>query len=296
MIVSIQHVTGYKYSAPVYCEPTLVRLRPRCDSAQRLVNYSLHVDPQPAGSAQFLDMEGNPVASTWFSDMTSHLSLTATSTVETLRNNPFDYLLDTSATQLPCTYVEEGATLLDHYRKPAGSAEAAQLASSLAKQAGSRLLSFLDSLAETFSSYDKLVREEGEPWAADETLRRREGSCRDLTVLFNECCRSQGIAARFVSGYELSDPDREEYDLHAWSEVYVPGGGWRGYDPTLGLAVADRHVALAAAAHPGGAAPLHGTFRSNGATQRLSASIRIDIAHSKGQAQQQSQQQSSLIG
>ena len=91
-------------------------------------------------------------------------------------------------------------------------------------------------------------------------------------------CRSQGLAARFVSGYSCHHPPEvSEHELHAWAEVYLPGGGWRGYDPSLGLAVADGHVVLAAAADPAFAAPLSGTYRGTGASSRLSYTVNLEV-------------------
>jgi transglutaminase-like putative cysteine protease len=84
-------------------------------------------------------------------------------------------------------------------------------------------------------------------------------------VLFCEACRSRGIPARFVSGYEREASLQERSHMHAWAEVYLPGGGWRGYDPSQGLAVSTTHVALAAAADPAMAAPITGTYRGSGA-------------------------------
>jgi len=88
-------------------------------------------------------------------------------------------------------------------------------------------------------------------------------------------CRSVGLAARFVSGYQEGDPDMEERHLHAWPEVYVPGGGWRGYDPTHGLNVADRHIALAASHWAKGTLPVKGNFRKTGAAARMSYHISL---------------------
>ena len=84
------------------------------------------------------------------------------------------------------------------------------------------------------------------------------GSCRDYAVLFMEVCRAMGIPARFVSGYQEGDTEQESRDLHAWAEVYLPGAGWRGYDPTLGLVVSDRHIPLAASAIPSYASAIEG--------------------------------------
>jgi transglutaminase-like putative cysteine protease len=91
-----------------------------------------------------------------------------------------------------------------------------------------------------------------------------------------EACRFQGIPARFVSGYQADAPEEARHDLHAWAEVYLPGAGWRGYDPTRGLSVVDRHVALAAGPSHEQARPTEGTYRGTGATSRLEARISIE--------------------
>jgi transglutaminase-like putative cysteine protease len=106
-----------------------------------------------------------------------------------------------------------------------------------------------------------VARREGTPNAPEVTLATREGSCRDLAVLFCAACRAVGVTARFVSGYEREASLQENGELHAWAEVYFHGGGWRGYDPSRGLAVADSHVAVAAAADPLLAAPVTGVYR-----------------------------------
>ena len=85
------------------------------------------------------------------------------------------------------------------------------------------------------------------------------GACRDIAMLFLAACRAQGLAGRFVSGYQARSK-RPERHLHAWPEVYLPGGGWCGFDPTRGLAIADTHVAVAAAPAPAGAMPIEGRF------------------------------------
>jgi len=102
------------------------------------------------------------------------------------------------------------------------------------------------------------VRPDGEPRSPSITWTKREGSCRDFAVLFAAACRTVGLAARFVSGYQEGDPDTTERDLHAWVEVYLPGAGWRGYDPTHGLAVADGHISVAASVLSRYAAPIEG--------------------------------------
>ena len=114
-------------------------------------------------------------------------------------------------------------------------------------------------------------------------LAAGRGACRDLAVLFVACCRAVGLAARFASGYAHSET-AQPTELHAWGEVFLRGGGWRGYDPGLGLAVADRHVTVAAAADPRDAAPVTGTFRGDGVTASLAAEIELEATGSRASA------------
>jgi transglutaminase-like putative cysteine protease len=95
-----------------------------------------------------------------------------------------------------------------------------------------------------------------------------------------DACRAAGLATRFVSGYQEGDPTRAERELHAWVEVYLPGAGWRGYDPTYGVPVADRHVAVAAGLTPRAAAPTSGTFRGTGTGSTLRTEIRMRVTNS----------------
>ena len=125
-------------------------------------------------------------------------------------------------------------------------------------------------------SFKVVFRELGDPLTPSETIKSGEGACRDLAVLFIEACRSVGVAARFASGYLAASDVPEDHSLHAWAEVYLPGAGWRGFDPTLGLLVADAHVSLAVSSLYVGAAPLTGSFRGTGADSRMETFIEVE--------------------
>jgi transglutaminase-like putative cysteine protease len=250
MRFSVVHTTRYRYDAPVHLEPHTIRLRPREDGAQRLLRHSLLITPTPAGRADLLDREGNVVTQAWFTGPLDSLELRSEFEVETLRQNPFDYLLAQSDRTLP------GADC---------AGEVAEFARSLANDARNQTIPFLGSLTQTINqSVRQVVRQVGPPNAPETTLASGEGSCRDLAVLFCSACRAVGVTTRFVSGYERDASLQENGELHAWAEVYLDGGGWRGYDPSRGLAVADTHVAVAASADPQLAAPVTGTFRGPG--------------------------------
>ncbi len=131
--------------------------------------------------------------------------------------------------------------------------------------------------AEHLAGFQKLVREEGLPKRPSETLASQEGACRDLTVLYLDLCRWQGLAARFVSGYWRGGKASERRYLHAWAEVYLPGAGWRGFDPSSGLAVGDDHIAVAASPDPDGAAPVFGTYGGGDIQAALEWHLRVDV-------------------
>jgi transglutaminase-like putative cysteine protease len=258
------HRTTYRYDAPVYLEPHLFRLCPRTDGVQRLERFELSIDPPPAGLAQLLDPEGNLITQAWFIEPATYLKVESRFAAETLRVNPYDFLLPPAAQlTVPLTYPEDLRSLLDLYRVTDTPPEVTEFARKMGG-AGGDLMTYLESATRRiFEEFRHTERLEGPPLSAFETLAAREGSCRDLAVLFAEVCRAQGIAARFVSGYERASAGEERSYMHAWTEVYVPGGGWRGYDPSRGLAVSTGHIAVAASLSPSLAAPISGGYRGS---------------------------------
>ena len=281
----VRHTTRYRYSRPVFLEPHTVRLRPRCDASQRLKSFQLQIEPEPAILSEALESEGNDVTYAWFEGTTERLLVHSEFEVETLRENPFDYILMSDrANSLPLVYPEEWRHQLDPYISCPEGADSpiGRFARSIADSAGRETLPFLAVLNGRISkSYEVVVREEGDPLPAEKTLNSKRAACRDLAVLFMECCRSLGIASRFVSGYHQGDPVADRRHMHAWAEVYLPGGGWRGYDPAYGLAVADRHFPVAASAAPQMAGPVTGSARGTGATSKMDAEITLETIDSK---------------
>lgn len=287
MLFRGSHVTRYRYSREVFLEPHVIRLCPRSEPGQRVLAFSVEIDPTPAGVSGSLDAEGNSVLWSWFGRMTETLTITTRFTAETLRPVPFDYIVPTAeSARLPVPYPPHEQPVLAPYLAAEPSPGASALAEEIAAEADGDVQAFLIRLTDRiYRLCEVIVRDEGDPYPADRTLAEARGSCRDLAVLHVVCCRHVGVAARFVSGYQEGDPDAEERELHAWAEAYVPGGGWRGYDPTHGLVVADRHLAVAASASPVGAAPVAGSLRGTGATARMEADIDLDVsAHGEGTA------------
>lgn len=280
MLFTIIHNTHYRYTHPVQLSPQLLRFHPRDDGAQRVINYQLNISPPTLGRTDYLELEGNRVTQAWFGDaLTDHLNIDVTMQVETLRHNAFDYLLAPEATVLPIkldyNLVCAQAYLQRIDINDAVTAYAAELSLAVNRDT----LSFLDRLnRQLFTDFSHIHRDSGAPQNPAYTLQTHAGACRDLAVLFVDCCRAEGLVARFASGYQKGNLKSERRHLHAWPEVYLPGGGWRGYDPTHGLPIANTHVTIAAAAHARDTMPVTGSFIGAGVGSHLDYKLDIQVS------------------
>jgi transglutaminase-like putative cysteine protease len=266
MRISAVHSTVYRYDSAVYLEPHIFRLRPREDGVQRLHQYAIDIQPAPAGQSIGLDQDGSVALEAWFDRPVEQLSVNTAFQVETTRENPFDFVLAADR------YDEPLRASLAPYLGNDGCPEARGLVSGI-----DHPVDFLSALnLRLYRNFEHVIRDSGPPNPASVTLREGSGSCRDLAVLFCAACRANGLAARFVSGYEQAAAS-EEGQMHAWAEVYLAGGGWRGYDPSRGLAVSTGHVAVAAAADPRLAAPVVGAYRGS-AQAKMEFAISMQVS------------------
>jgi transglutaminase-like putative cysteine protease len=204
------------------------------------------------------------------------LTVTTAFEAETDDVNPFQFTLRADATRLPLVPIAEEEPHFVHYaRSRSRASEVEESAHEQARDADFDTLRFVCDLNDSIHRrHEKIVRPEGAAWEPRQTLREGRGSCRDLALLFIEACRAMNIPSRFVSGYGLRLDESSNHELHAWAEVYLPGAGWRAFDPSLGLAITDRHLSVASAATPDLAAPTSGAYRGN-AESRLEAEIEI---------------------
>jgi transglutaminase-like putative cysteine protease len=274
----VQHRTAYTYEAPVRLGPQRVRLRPRGDNVAVLEHWDLAVDPEPSGRLETLDAEGNRVTCLWFEEPTERLRLGSRFTLHTepaAARCPQTPGWDAATAPelrrrfLPCLALREGD------EDPAVAALSVEL-----RHRTGDPLAFLATLnGHLHGTLEREIRPAGGPLPPAETLRRGRGSCRDLAVLFAAASRIQGLAVRFVSGYQArSERGGEERHMHAWPEVYLPEMGWRGFDPTHGTDVGDAHVAVAAAADPEEAAPVSGSyFGTAGGTTGSALEVEVRI-------------------
>jgi transglutaminase-like putative cysteine protease len=259
------HRFDYRYSEPVLLGPHRFCLRPRPHGFQRLISYQLQVSPDPSQLYDLLAAGGDTITRARFLGESDHLTVVATSEVETYNPPLIEACLDEDMARLPVTIGKLNPDLLSNLQGwlPNGQHDAA--ATDLAQEAlmGSdqRSLTFLQQLVEIIQDRVKYTqRHVGPAWPAGRTLKERVGSCRDLAMLMIECCRSMGLPARFVSGYHLVEPKPECYDLHAWAEVYLQGAGWRGFDPSGQGAVDDRYIPVATSSQSDLTAAITGSF------------------------------------
>ncbi len=289
MLLSIRHHLRYAYDRPVFLEPMTLRLTPKQDCSQQLLVHSLRLDAAPAGSSAIQAADGSGALVCWFLEERDQLEITMEARVRTLRPNPFDWIITFAAAQrLPARYpAAEAAALAAYLDRPLGigpgagdgpgAGSVAAWAAGLAVAVEHNTAAFLIELADRIHhDFQHVGRFEGEPMAPEQTLAGRSGACRDTAMLFVAACRSQGLAARFVSGYSIHHPPEvTEHELHAWAEVYLSGAGWRGYDPSLGLAVADGHLVLATAPDHRLAAAVTGTYRGTGVTSTMTYALSV---------------------
>ena len=272
MRFSVCHETHYRYSAPVLFAPHVLRLTPRADNAI-LLTHSLTIDPVPTVRQDLTDHYGNLITRLEFGGPSGHLSIESRFELEIRAAPP-----RASSTLPPLPWSAGMSDTMADYLPPEDQDESVRaFAAGLASESGWDILAFLERLNQTiFTRTDRHIRPEGAAQTPAHTLATGKGACRDLTVLFMGACRSLGIPARFVSGYQAhaDTPDGRRH-LHSWSEVFLPGTGWRGFDPMHGLPVTDGHVALCAAPDQAATMPVEGGFYGDGVTSTLAYDVRI---------------------
>lgn len=268
----VQHVSLYRYDVPVQLGAHTLRLTPRA-SAGQLISRELVVEPLPSERFDFDAGFDSRATRVVFSGSTQSLRVDSRFELDTWAPPELAPL----AERLPFARPHDAS--LAEYLGAGVHPSVEQFARGVAIQAHGEPLAFLDRLTRTLHErIDRHVRPSGNAREAHETLAIGSGACRDLTVLFLAACRSQGLPARFVSGYQAQaqTPDGQHH-LHAWAEVFLPGTGFRGWDPMHGVRVRDGHVALCAAPEQAQTMPIEGGFFFQGAAvnSTLDHSVRI---------------------
>jgi transglutaminase-like putative cysteine protease len=265
MRARVSHSLTYRYSAPVLLGPHRFCLKPRGHGFQRLLHFDLSITPEPASLFPLLAASGDEILRARFCGSTDVFLLRAVSEVETQPPPALEMCLEEQEPELPYPAgrlnLDLSGALLGWLPNGQHDPAAVDLAQEALMGSEQRALPFLSQLVAMIQDRVKYTqRHLGPAWPAGRTLKERVGSCRDLAMLMVEACRCVGLPARFVSGYHLVEPRPKRYDLHAWAEVYLPGAGWRGFDPSGKGAIDDRYIVLATSSRPHLTAAVNGTF------------------------------------
>ncbi|WP_034295406.1 DUF2126 domain-containing protein [Herbaspirillum sp. RV1423] len=269
--VALNHVTSYRYDRAINLGPQIVRLRPAPHCRTRILSYSLRILPEPHFINWQQDPQANYMARLVFPEKTEEFRIEVDLVAEMSVINPFDFFLEPYAEQIPFEYAKELQNELSPYRKTLPLTPLFQkfLDGISREKMGSA--NFLVALNQKLAdAIDYTIRMEPGVQTPEETLKLGSGSCRDSSWLLVQLLRHLGLAARFVSGYLIqltadqksldgpSGPEADFTDLHAWCEVYLPGAGWVGLDPTSGLFAGEGHIPLSCTPEPSSAAPVSG--------------------------------------
>jgi len=271
--VALNHVTHYRYDRPVHLGPQVIRLRPAPHSRTRILSYSMRIEPAKHFINWQQDPQSNYLARLVFPEKMTEFRVEVDLVAEMAVLNPFDFFLEESAEHYPFKYEPEVEHELAPYLIKQPLTPLFQKYLDSIPREKMQTTNFLVALNQRLQKdIGYLIRMEPGVQTPEETLANASGSCRDTGWLLVQLCRHLGLAARFVSGYliqlkadvkALDGPSGTEVDftdLHAWCEVFLPGAGWIGFDPTSGLLAGEGHIPLACSPEPSSAAPISGAI------------------------------------
>lgn len=288
--VALHHHTQYRFDRPVGLSPHLIRLRPAPHCRTPIEAYSLKISP----SAHFINWQqdpfGNFVARVVFPEKVRELDIQVELQAPMTVINPFDFFVEEYADKFPFTYQDSLKKELAPYLEIRESGPLLQKWLEQVPRESVGTVGFLVDINRRLQNdISYLIRMEPGVQSAEDTLAKASGSCRDSAWLMVQALRHLGLAARFVSGYLIqlsadmksldgpSGPEADFTDLHAWTEVFLPGAGWVGLDPTSGLLAGEGHIPLAATPDPSAAAPVSGY--SDACESEFDFGMRVERVH-----------------
>jgi transglutaminase-like putative cysteine protease len=265
MKIRIQHRTTYNYNQPVSFGQHRIMVRPREGHDLHIESSVLEINP--AHNIRWMrDVNGNSIAKINFTEKSEQLSFYSEVVLSQYDVNPLDFILDESAVLYPFVYDSDSLPELTAFMAILYPRDAAILREWLGQfwKPGDKIetIALLQNLNTHINrTFQYQRRDEMGVQTPAETLKNNSGSCRDFATLMLETCRCWGMAARFVSGYmQCESTEAGGASTHAWMEVYLPGAGWKGFDPTSGIMTGAQHVTVAVSRNPENAAPIAGSF------------------------------------
>ena len=277
----ILHRTTYVYSGRVQLGTHALRLRPREGYDLRIESSRLNIQPE-ALLRWHRDVEGNSVATADFSGPSEQLFIESILMIQQYDQEPLNFLVEDYALDYPFAYTPEDSSILQPYRsEPSQQVDAllTQWMSSLWQPGepieSCSLLERVNLAIHSQISYQR--REEAGVQTPAETLKKGSGSCRDLAYLVMAVSKELGFAARFVSGYSYTTVVSEEGgSTHAWAEVFLPGAGWKGFDPTRGEIVGENYIPVAVGRLPQAVPPIAGSFHGEGRLVSMAVAVAVE--------------------
>jgi len=292
MLLLIEHTNVYRYARPVELTGHRLMLRPAESHGLQIRSEKLEIHPAHRISWEH-DVFFNSVAQVYFTEKADRLTIYTRYTVEQFNINPFEFVLESYTNALPFDYQGDDILDLVPYRQPQYPDDAPAvldwLRPFLDGNGKAETLPFLLSLNESVAANFRYgAREEAGIQPPAQTLQLQTGSCRDFALLFMEAARHMGLAARYVSGYLCSaddaDADIAANATHAWTEIYLPGAGWKGFDPTSGILAAGLHVRVASTRNPLQATPIRGSYLGDASIfQGLDVIVNAKVLRTKDQ-------------
>lgn len=275
----ISHKTTYAFSESVFLEPHYLRFKPKITPFTELESFDLQLSIEPSGISDQMDAENNIIHICWFEGLHESLVIQSDSVVFMRDHNPFNFIFyPLSYANVPFYYSESLKTLLRSALSASKiSPELAAYGEDIRKTSGSDTLQFVSNLTnQIHTDFTVESRLHGIPYDPDKTFSLKKASCRDLSWMQIQLLRNMGIAARFVSGYYYIDIEDPQFELHAWVEVFFPGAGWVGLDPSNGILTGNAHIPIATSALPENTMPVTGTIRGD-ATSSLDSELHIHL-------------------
>ena len=284
MLIQVSHRSVYEYSTEVFLGIHKLYLIPQHRPYFRIEHQKFQILPEPDGNNFRQDLAGNWYKQCWFTGMTASLEIIGEWIFKLQNFNPFGFIIDREFEEkgwgnasFQFSYEEKTAFLIPFLAdKEDGRFRDFMLP---IKDQSLGLIDFLVNLTrEINQGWKHLIRQEQNIWMSEFTFSEKKGSCRDIALMEMEMLRELGLATRFVSGYAFNPDLDEGHELHAWLEVFLPGAGWVGIDPSLGLLTDHRYIPLASHPDPARTLPVQGTFLGDSGSA-LKTHVHMKLLH-----------------